>query len=800
MRIFYNYLAHFIHPLPTAEQAAERLTRVGLEVEGIEEVETIKGGLNQVVVGHVVDVQPHPDAERLRVTQVEVGQEGPLQIVCGAPNVALGQKVLVALVGCTLYPQGGEEALKIKKSKIRGVESHGMICAEDELGIGQSHDGIMVLPENAKVGMLAAEYLNMGSNTTLEIGLTPNRTDAMSHYGVARELMAASDEDVKSSSFLQKIPHLPKLGHGDFQLSIDPATQVKRYGIVQLDINPNSVTPDWMKTSLQAIGLKSIHPVVDITNWVQHEMGQPLHAFDADIMGNHVQVRNGLADEVLVTLDGTTRKCSDTDVVIGDHKNQAACLAGVMGGKDSGVSENTTNIYLECALFDAVRVRKSARAHGIHSDSSFRFERGVDAEMYEAAKARAVALLIEICGAQPKGMQEVILHPFERPQIVFHPSKAQQIIGKKIDSDTMHNILHRLEFGIERKNEDSWIISVPGCRADVTREIDIIEEVLRVYGFDNVEPSSQVSFSWGNAYLAAHHRKNQLAEMLCSMGLTEIQSLSLTKTSYHTDKENIVSILNPLSQDLGVLRPELIHGGLEAVALNINHKNGNLAMFEMGNVYQKSENGFVEQMMLGIWLSGQTENINAHGTVTNMSYRHVRYFAEQLMKRLGQPLSNGQAIAHAHFSEAAQYAYKKLTITLGKVSAKTLHEHDIKQPVYYLELNLNEYISLLNKTKTPPVSIAKFPSVRRDLALLLDEKVSFQAIAQAAFQSEKKLLKDAFLFDIYQGDKLPQGKKSYAVGFVLQDHSATLTDGQIEKAMERITQGICEPLGAELRG
>ena len=799
MRIYYNYLAHFIHPLPPVEQAAERLTRVGLEVEGIEEVETIKGGLNHVVVGHVVDVQPHPDAERLRVTQVEVGQESPLQIVCGAPNVALGQKVLVALVGCTLYPQGGDEALKIKKSKIRGVESYGMICAEDELGIGQSHDGIMVLSEDATIGMPAAEYLKMGSNTTLEIGLTPNRTDAMSHYGVARELMAASD-DVKSSSFLQKIPHLPKLGHGDFQLSIDPATQVKRYSLIQIDIKPNSETPDWMKTSLQAIGVKCIHPVVDITNWVQHEMGQPLHAFDADIMGNHVQVRNGATGELLVTLDGTERKCSEMDVVIFDNKNQAACLAGVMGGKESGVNENTTHIYLECALFDAVRVRKSARAHGIHSDSSFRFERGVDAELYEAAKARAVALLMEICDAQPRAMQEVVLLPFERQQIVFHPSKAHQIIGKKIEADTIHNILHKLEFGIERKNEDSWIVSVPGCRADVTREIDLIEEVLRVYGFDNVEASSQVSFTWGNAYLATHHRKNQLAEMLCSMGLTEIQSLSLTKTSYHTDKENVVSILNPLSQDLGVLRPELIHSGLEAVALNINHKNSNLALFEMGNIYHKSESGFEEQMMLGIWLSGQTENINAHGTANNISYRHVRYFAEQLMHRLGQSLSNGQAIAHEHFSECVQYTFKKLTMTLGKVSAKTLHQHDIKQPVYYLELNLNEYISLLNKTKTPPVSIAKFPSVRRDLALLLDEKVTFQAISQAAFQSEKKLLKDAFLFDIYQGDKLPQGKKSYAVGFVLQDNTATLTDVQIEKTMERITKGICEPLGAELRG
>ncbi len=800
MRIYYNYLAHFIHPLPPVEQAAERLTRVGLEVEGIEEVETIKGGLNHVVVGHVVDVQPHPDAERLRVTQVEVGQESPLQIVCGAPNVAIGQKVLVALVGCTLYPQDGDEALKIKKSKIRGVESHGMICAEDELGIGQSHDGIMVLSEDATIGMSAAEYLKMGSNTTLEIGLTPNRTDAMSHYGVARELMAASDDEVKSNSFLQKIPHLPKLGHGDFQLSVDPAAQVKRYSLIQMDINPKSETPDWMKTSLQAIGVKCIHPVVDITNWVQHEMGQPLHAFDATFMGKHIQVRNGVTNEKLITLDGTERKCTEMDVVIADNQNQAACLAGVMGGKESGVSESTTSIYLECALFDAVRVRKSARAHGIHSDSSFRFERGVDPEMYEAAKARAVALITEICGGEVKAMQEVTLLPFERLHIVFHPSKAHQIIGKKIDSDTIHNILHKLEFGVERKNEDSWIVSVPGCRADVTREIDIIEEVLRVYGFDNVEPSAQVSFSWGNAYLAPHHRKNQLAEMLCSLGLTEIQSLSLTKTSYHTEKENVVSIVNPLSQDLGVLRPEMIHSGLEAVALNVNHKNSNLALFEMGNIYHKTGEGFTEQLMLGIWLSGQTENINAFGTAAPISFRHTRFFAEQLMKRLRQSLSNGQAIAHEHFSECVQYTFKKLTMTLGKVSAKTLHQHDIKQPVFYLELNLNEYISLLNKTKTPPVSIAKFPAVRRDLALLLDEKVTFQDIAQAAFQSEKKLLKDAFLFDIYQGDKLPQGKKSYAVGFVLQDNTATLTDAQIEKTMERITQGICEPLGAELRG
>jgi phenylalanyl-tRNA synthetase beta chain len=799
MRIHYNYLAHFIHPLPTAEQAAERLTRVGLEVEGIEEIESIKGGLQLVIVGQVLDVQPHPDAERLRVTHVNVGQELPLQIVCGAPNVAAGQKVLVALVGSTLYPQGGDEALKIKKSKIRGVESHGMICAEDELGIGQSHDGILVLSEEAIVGTPAAEYLHLGTITSLEIGLTPNRTDAMSHYGVARELMAASGEELKSNSFLQKIPHLPKLGQGDFQLTIDPETQIKRYSLIQLDINPQCVTPDWMKTSLQAIGVKSIHPVVDITNWVQHEMGQPLHAFDAAQMGKLIHVRNAKPQEELVTLDGTTRKCNEIDVVICDHHELPACLAGVMGGKDSGVKSSTQSIYLECALFDAVRVRKSARAHGIHSDSSFRFERGVDPEMYEAAKSRAVALLIEICEGQPKAMQEVQLVAFERPHIIFHPSKAHQIIGKKIDADTMHNILHQLEFGIERKNDDSWIISVPGCRSDVTREIDVIEEILRVYGFDNVEPSAQVSFTWGTAFQAQHHRKNQLAEMLCSMGLTEIQSLSLTKTKYHSDQAGVIEILNPLSQDLGVMRPELIHSGLEAVALNINHKNNNLALFEMGNVYHKSDKGFEEQLMLGIWLSGQTENTNAFGTSSSIGYRHIRFFAEQLMKRLGQNLTNGLALSHAHYSEVVQYTFKKLTLTLGKVSASLLQQHDIKQPVYYLELNLNEFLSLMNKTKTANVSIAKFPSVRRDLALLLDENVTFQSIVQAAFGAEKKLLKDAFLFDIYQGEKLPQGKKSYAVGFVLQDNAATLTDVQIEGAMERITNGVCEPLGASIR-
>jgi phenylalanyl-tRNA synthetase beta chain len=798
MRIHYNYLAHFVSPLPNAEQAAEILTRVGLEVEGIERLESVKGGLKDVFIGQVMEVVQHPDADRLRITQVNVGQEAPLQIVCGAPNVAVGQKVLVALVGSTLYPGGGDEALKIKKSKIRGVESFGMICAEDELGIGTSHDGIMVLPETVIVGTPAAEHLQLSEQEILEIGLTPNRTDAMSHLGVARELLAGSNGEFKSQSFLQKIAHLPKVGNGEWQKNVYPDTQCKRYSVIHMTISQSAQTPDWMKKSMEAIGLKCIHPVVDITNWVQHEMGQPMHAFDATWMGKSVVVRNASAGEVLVTLDGVERKLTDQDVIIA-NETTPACIAGVMGGSASGVSENTTEIYLECALFDAVRVRKSARHHGIHSDSSFRFERGVDPEMFELARARAVELLIEYCGAEMKSMQEKVLQPFERTTILFHPAKACTVIGKEIPDGTMQDILRHLDFDIEIKTEKSWLLHVPGCRVDVTREIDVIEEILRVYGFDQVEPAAQFQFSWQQQSTAQHHRKNQLAEMLCSMGLTEIQSLSLTRNQY-SDTEDTIRIVNPLSQDLGIMRRDMMHSGLETISLNINRKQSNVTIFEIGNVYAKNESGYHEELTLGIWLTGQNEKINAHGTAQALGFRHLRFYAEQLFQLISQNLSDGKAIEKEGYSECARYEAKKVILNMGKVSQAYLKMHDIKQPVYFLSMNADAFFKAMERQKMATADLSKYPAVRRDLALLVNESVKFQEIQNAALQNEKKLLRDVFLFDVYQGDKLPQGKKSYAVGFVLQDNSATLTDTQIEKTMERIQRGICEPLGAELRG
>lgn len=798
MRIHYNYLAQFVSPLPNAEQAAEILTRVGLEVEGIEKTESIKGGLQDVVVGQVMEVVQHPDADRLRITQVNVGQENLLQIVCGAPNVAVNQKVLVALVGSTLYPGGGDEALKIKKSKIRGVESFGMICAEDELGIGNSHDGIIVLPADVAVGTPAAQYLQLSEQEVLEIGLTPNRTDAMSHFGVARELIAGSSGEIKSQSFLQKITNLPKVGNGDWQLHVQADTQCKRYALLHLTVSKETQTPEWMKKSLEAIGLKCIHPVVDITNWVQHELGQPMHAFDATIMGKNIVVRNANSGEELITLDGVERKLIEQDVVIA-NTNNTACLAGVMGGSASGVHIETTEIYLECALFDAVRVRKSARHHSIHSDSSFRFERGVDPEMFEHARARAVELLTEYCGAELKSMQEKTLHAFERTTILFHPEKACKIIGKSIPDTTMQDILRHLDFDIEIKTEKSWLLHVPGCRVDVTREIDVIEEILRVYGFDHVEPSAQFQFSWQQQTSSQHQRKNQLAEMLCSMGLTEIQSLSLTKSQY-SDTADTIKIVNPLSQDLGIMRRDIMHSGLEAIALNIKRKQSNVAIFEIGNVYSKNESGYQEELTLGIWLTGQNEKVHSHGTAQNYGFRHLRFFGEQLMSLMGQPLAEGKAVEKEGFSECARYETKKVLLHIGKVSQAFLKLHDIKQPVYFMSMNADALFKGIDRQKLASADLSKYPAVRRDLALLIDENVKFQDIQKAAQQSEKKLLRDVFLFDVYQGDKLPAGKKSYAVGFVLQDNSGTLTEAQIEKTMERIQKGICEPLGAELRG
>lgn len=801
MKIIYSYLGQFIQPLPPVETGAALLTSCGLEVEHIESVESIQGGLKNVVTGEVLSVEPHPDADRLRVTTVKVSAEAEaLQIVCGAPNVAAGQKVIVALTGAILYPQGSEEPLKIKKSKIRGVESNGMICAEDELGIGHSHDGILILPSETMVGINAAEYFQLTSLEVVEIGLTPNRTDAMSHWGVARELSAVMQqrgmEHEWKDPFSFPNPAYPSLS---LPVEVGEETKCTHYSITQINIDSAAETPNWLKKNLSAIGLKSIHPVVDISNWVQHELGQPTHAFDTKAIHGKITVRAAKTNEPLTTLDGVSRKCSDQDVVIGDNQN-ALCLAGVMGGQDSGVTSNTESIYLECALFDAVRVRKSAKFHGIHSDSSFRFERGVDPEMTEKAHARIVNLIQEMAGGKVVGRSVIESKPFVRTEVSFRPWKAHLILGKEIPLEEMKGILQSLDFEVDSRNSAEWKVHVPGCRVDVMREIDIVEEILRIYSFDEIAPSSQFQFSWNAQSYSHFHIQHKISQTLVAQGCHEIQSLSLTKENYVAEDTTAVKILNPLSADLGVMRTTLMHGGLEAISFNIKRKHNQLRLFEMGKVYKKTEEGFHEEWMLGIWLTGPRESENSHNPSKETDFRDLRNVLEQLAQMAGISLLAGERIEQPYFSECIQYPFKKGGFQLGYVQPSLLQQHDIAQPVLYLQLPLTPFMQLVNRHQPGSPKLYKFPSVRRDLSMLIDNGILFQDIEKIALQAEKKSLKEVFLFDVYQGDKLPAGKKSYAVGFVLRDDNATMTDQQIDQCMQRIIQNLNQHLGVALRG
>ncbi len=802
MKIIYSYLDQFIQPLPAINIGSELLTACGLEVEHIEKIESIKGGLAHVKAGEVLTVTPHPDADRLRVTQVLVETGGePLQIVCGAPNVAEGQKVMVALVGAILYPNGSEEALKIKKSKIRGVESNGMICAEDELGIGTSHDGILILPAETPIGTEAAHFFNLRSSEVMEIGLTPNRTDAMSHWGVARELSAVMKQRRMEHTLRNPFLSTPQEVSTSLQaINIEAETECSLYSLTTIEIDPASTTPDWLKRNLALLGLKSIHPIVDITNWVQHELGQPSHAFDADSVQGSVYVRKAKENEILTTLDSVERKCSSEDVVIADD-TRALCLAGVMGGLDSGVKKETSTILLECALFDSVKVRKSAKFHGIHSDSSFRFERGVDPEMFAFAQQRLIQLIIEIANGKVMSRSEYEAAPFTRNKVSFRPWKAHLILGKTLPVEEMESILKSLEFDVEKLSEQEWEIGVPGCRVDVTREIDLIEEILRIYSFDEIPPAAQLQFSWNQNTFSQFHIQHEIAKILVAQGFNEIQCLSLTKESHPAPSGSaLIPILNPLSSDLGVLRTSLIHGGLETISFNIKRKNADLKIFEMGKVYEKTADGYREDWMLSIWMTGQSEKENSFGTIRPISFREMRNCIEQLAQMAGISISIGEKVEHSFFVECIQYPFKKGQFQLGWVADELLKIHDIEQPVLYLSLPLTPFMQLVHRHQPGSPQLHKFPSVRRDLSLLIDRSLLFQDIEKAAFQAEKKWLKEVFLFDVYEGDRLPQGKKSYAVGFILRDDTSTMNDQQIDLCMKNIISKLEENLGVELRG
>jgi phenylalanyl-tRNA synthetase beta chain len=806
MKISYSWLKTLINIDLTPQQIDEYLTSSGLEVEGIEAFETIKGGLKGVVIGEVIEKEKHPDADKLSITKVNIGGTELLNIVCGAPNVEAGQKVLVATVGAKLYPTTGEP-FEIKKSKIRGQASEGMICAEDEIGLGASHDGILILPSDAVVGTPAAQFFNLQEDAVLEIGLTPNRADAASHYGVARDLAAILNCKNNTDSYqahLHNIFELPEASNlNKIDVTIENTDACQRYsGLVISGITVKE-SPTWLKNYLLAIGLRPINNIVDITNFVMHDLGQPLHAFDFDkITGEKIIVKNGLAGTKFTTLDGTERTLFENDLII-CNETEPMCLAGVFGGLTSGVSQSTTSIFLESAYFNPAFVRKSSKQHGLKTDSSFRFERGTDPEMTIIALKRAAALIFETAGGV-LSMDLIDIYPnvLEPFQIAFSYHNCNKLIGKEIEKNTIKHIITSLGITIQQEGGETLLLSVPQYKTDVTREADVIEEVMRIYGYNNVEESSQIKFT---ANFADRERmtaaENTTANLLANSGFNEIMGLSLTKESYYNPETPLVKVLNPLSTDLNVMRNSMLFGGLESLSYNINRKQADLKFFEFGKTYQTIDADFkyAETKHLTLFLTGRKYTENPYGENNKVDFNYVKACVEAVLHKLSIPFKVTD-MDHADFNYGLSFVFKNKNLAnFGLVNKSICKKMDINTEVFYADFNWDNVLSLVGKTKLEFKDISKFPSVRRDLALLLDKKITYKELEEIAFNTERKLLKTVNLFDIYEGDKLEAGKKSYALSFNLQDDDATLNDKQIENVMQKLIKTYTEKVGATIR-
>jgi len=806
MKISYNWLKTLINIDLTPEQVDEYLTSSGLEVEGIEAFESIKGGLKGIVIGEVIEKEKHPDADKLSLTKVNVGGPELLSIVCGAPNVAAGQKVLIATVGAKLYPTTGEP-FEIKKSKIRGAVSEGMICAEDEIGLGTGHDGILILPASAQVGMPAAEFYKLEQDYILEIGLTPNRADAASHYGVARDLAAILNCKNNTDTFkaeMHNILELPTASNlNKVEIVIENTEACKRYSGLVISGITVKPSPDWLKNYLTAIGLRPINNIVDITNFVLHDLGQPLHAFDLEkISGKKIVVKTGLENKKFTTLDGTERTLLADDLMI-CNDSEPMCLAGVFGGLESGVSDKTTSIFLEAAYFNPSHIRKSSKQHGLKTDSSFRFERGTDPEMTINALKRASALIFECAGGNLSmdivDVYPQILEPF---QVTFSYSNCQSLIGKEIDKNTIKHIITSLGITVTQEGNDGLLLSVPQYKTDVTREADVIEEVMRIYGYNNVEESTQIKFSANYADREkATTAENTAANLLAGFGFNETMGLSLTKESYYEDTTNLVKILNPLSSDLNVMRNTMLFGGLEALAYNINRKQADLKFFEFGKTYQKVEADFkyAETKHLTLLVTGRKYPENPYNENNKVNFVYLKACIESILNKLSINFKISE-LKDSNLSYGLSFTQKnKHLVSFGLVDKSICKKMDVSQEVFYADFNWDNVLSLVGKTKLEFTEIPKFPSVRRDLALLLDKQITYKELEELAYSTERKLLKSVNLFDIYEGDKLEAGKKSYALSFTLLDEDATLNDKQIDNVMQKLIKTYTEKLGASLR-
>ena len=821
MNISYNWLKDYLDFDLQPDEVAAALTSIGLETGGVEEVQTIKGGLEGLVIGEVLTCEEHPNSDHLHITTVNVGGAEPLQIVCGAPNVAAGQKVVVAVNGTKLYD--GDECFTIKRSKIRGVESNGMICAEDEIGIGTDHAGIIVLPADAVVGTPAKEYYNVKSDYVLEVDITPNRVDATSHFGVARDLAAYLKQNGKPANL--KRPSVDAFKIDDEVPAIEVVVENKEACLRYSGITIKNVTvkesPEWLQNRLKVIGLRPINNVVDITNYILHGVGQPLHSFDADkIKGNKVVVRSATEGAKFVTLDGVERTLTDRDLMI-CNVEEPMCIAGVFGGLDSGVTEQTKNVFLESATFHPTWIRKTARRFGLNTDASFRYERGLDPNQTVEVMKRAALLIQEVAGGTITGaIQDIYPVPVAPYRVELTYDKVNTLIGKVIPVETVKSILESLEMKIVSETAEGLVIDVPVYRIDVQRDVDVIEDILRIYGYNNVEFSDNVksNLSYQTPTDRSYKLQNLISEQLCGCGFNEILNNSLTRSAYYDNLStypvsHCVMLMNPLSADLNCMRQTLLFGGLESVEHNAKRKNGNIRFFEFGNCYDynidhKKEGEtlaeFSEDYRLGLWVSGsRVDNNWAHPNEKSSVYE-LKAYVENILVRLGVNL---QKVIFGNLANDIYSAGLSITTssgrqlgTMGIVSPKICKELDIETDVYYAELSWTLLMKEIKKSKVTFSEISKFPAVKRDLALLLEKNVQFAEIEKIATESERKLLKDVALFDVYEGKNLPAGKKSYAVSFYLQDEGKTLNDKQLDAIMKKIQTNLEQKLGAQLRG
>ena len=806
MKISYNWLKQFIKIDWQSEETAALLTDLGLEVEMVEKYQSVKGGLEGIVVGHVLTCIPHPDADRLKITTVDLGDGTPVQIVCGAANVAAGQKVPVATIGTILYDKEGE-SFTIKKGKIRGQESHGMICAEDEIGLGNSHDGIMVLDESLQPGTPAATVFKIENDEVFEIGLTPNRADAMSHLGTARDLRAGMLQSGVNVELITPSVTNFRVDKRTLKIDIDVKENklVPRYCGLTISGITVKPSPTWLQNRLKAIGLNPKNNIVDVTNYVLHELGQPLHAFDADKINGKIIVKTLASGTKFTTLDDVERSLHEEDIMICDE-NGPLCIAGVFGGKESGVSESTTSIFLESAYFNPVSVRKTAKRHQLNTDASFRFERGIDPAITDYALKRAALLIQEVAGGEiTSDLIDVYPKKIEDFNVFLNFNKVAKIIGQEIPKDIIKKILVSLDIKINSVTDSGLGLTIPAYRVDVQREIDVVEEILRVYGYNNIQFSNKVNATVSNSPRTEDYKiQNVVATQLNSQGFHEMMANSLTTANYvqlseMLQEEHNVTMLNPLSSDLATMRQSLLFSGLEAISYNINRKNTDLKLFEFGKTYHNYPSGYEEIKHLTLFLTGNRNQESWTTSQKPTDFFLFKGYVNAVLERLGIQKTQIQPLTSDIFSEGIALSIgRDAIVEIGVVKKSILKSFGIKQEVFYADFNWATILKLIsNKIKFS--EIPKYPEVRRDLALLIDNGVTYESIYKIAKQTEKEVLKNIDLFDVYQGDNLSEGKKSYALSFILQDNSKTLTDEQIDNIMNKLQKNFETELGAVLR-